>query len=248
MKNKMVPLAVNIFTAKGNRPAQEDHLLIAEKKGIYVVADGFGGPEPGYQAAKTACDSVYDFLSREGGDEDATLPFELRSYFSLSGNILFNAFMHANEKVNRMNDERDVHERGGASVIGGFLDGNLLSIANVGACSAWLFRGQSYQRLILPKTYERMVDPTQLANQNGNDVPLMSLGTAAHLEPEITEVILQKGDWVLMHTDGLVEDRIEEVMTLRATNDRLDKLVERADLLFKSIQFMDNISLSLIIF
>src|SRR4051812_39855735 len=82
--------SVSVYTAKGARPAQEDHALALQEKGIVVVADGFGGPMPGAAASKAACEGVRDFLVREAGDLEATLPFVLRSYFSLAGNVLFN--------------------------------------------------------------------------------------------------------------------------------------------------------------
>ena len=69
----------------GSRSAQEDFVLSDAEKGIFVLADGFGGPNPGAAASKAACESVKHFLFKEAGDRDATMPFVLRSYFSLGG-------------------------------------------------------------------------------------------------------------------------------------------------------------------
>ncbi|HUP57351.1 MAG TPA: hypothetical protein VM598_07865, partial [Bdellovibrionota bacterium] len=118
--------SVTVFQSSGSRPFQEDHVITQRERGIFVVADGFGGPVAGVAAAKTACEEVRNFLFKEAGDQDATLPFVLRSYFSLAGNVLFNALIHANRKVHLPNKKKAINERGGASVLAGYLDGNLL--------------------------------------------------------------------------------------------------------------------------
>ena len=99
------------------------------------------------------------FLFKEAGDRDATLPFVLRSYFSLAGNVLFNALIFANRKVLKLNGKKNVHEKGGASLIAGFMDGDLLALANVGVCSAMLMREGKSQELVVPRSYGKLADP-----------------------------------------------------------------------------------------
>src|SRR5690348_26492 len=111
----MIPRAVVTFMSKGVRAGQEDFLLVDKEKNIFVVADGFGGPVPGAEAAKAACEAVRSFLFKEAGDREATLPFVLRTYFSLAGNVLFNSLIHANKKLKDANRKKNVHEKGGAS-------------------------------------------------------------------------------------------------------------------------------------
>src|SRR3954465_8571806 len=126
--------SVTVFQSTGTRPFQEDQVIAQRERGIFIVAAGFGGPVAGLAAAKTACEEVRNFLFKEAGDRDATLPFVLRRKFSLAGNVLFNALIHPNRKIANPNRKKNVNERGGASVVAGFLDGNLLALANVGAC------------------------------------------------------------------------------------------------------------------
>src|SRR3954469_3082915 len=91
--------SVTVYQSPGKRPFQEDHVIAQRERGIFILADGFGGPMAGAAASKTACEEVRNFLFKEAGDRDATLPFVLRSYFSLAGNVLFNALIHANRKI-----------------------------------------------------------------------------------------------------------------------------------------------------
>jgi serine/threonine protein phosphatase PrpC len=239
--------AVAVFSEKGERPAQEDHVVIQEERGIFVIADGFGGPVAGAEASRTACDAVKRFLFREAGDLEATLPFELRSYFSLAGNVLFNSLIHANQKVTALNKGKGVHERGGASVLAGYIDGNLLALANVGCCSAWLFRGGRAVELVMPRTYGRLCDPFSEEVPVGLRVPLISLGTAADLEPEIFEVRIQAGDWILLHTEGMTRELRERVLALQMEGLAPQAACQRAVEIMKEFRFEGNSSVSLAI-
>jgi len=103
---------MSIFSTKGDASVQEDFVLAKKDRGLYVVADGFGGSEGGVNASKLACESVLGFLEKEAGDLDATLPFVLRRYYSLAGNVLFNALIHANRKVLANNKGKPANARG----------------------------------------------------------------------------------------------------------------------------------------
>ncbi|MCM2323549.1 MAG: protein phosphatase 2C domain-containing protein [Oligoflexia bacterium] len=240
--------AVSVYQSPGSCPAQEDHLLVQENKGIFVVADGFGGPVPGAEAARTACEAVRSFLFKEAGDLDATLPFELRSYFSLAGNVLFNSLIHANRKVLALNKGRNVHEKGGASVLAAFLDGSLLALANIGGCGAWLFRGGRIAELVVPRTYGRLADPFDPEAVSGARIPLMAVGMAGDLEPEIYECRIEPGDWLLLHTHRTTPELRSRLAALQAEAWSPEVAAEKVIDELKSEHFKDNASFSLTIF
>ncbi len=195
--------AISSFSTQGCLPLQEDRILSLQETGIFAVADGFGGKGAGFRAAQISCDSVKAFLVKEAGDEEATLPFELRPYFSLAGNILFNSLIFANRQVNAENQGRKVEDRGGASLVAAYLDGAVLSIANVGCCSAFLVRDGHLTELALPRSFARMCDPFAVETDWTRQVPLMALGMSESLEPEMTEYRLREGDWVWFQSDGV---------------------------------------------
>jgi serine/threonine protein phosphatase PrpC len=240
--------SVSVFQSQGARPAQEDHAIAAGDKGIFVVADGFGGPRAGADASRVACEAVRSFLVKEAGDLEATLPFVLRTYFSLVGNVLFNALIHANRKVAALNRGKDANEKGGASVLAAYLDGDLLALANVGGNSAWILRAGECAELVTPRTYGRLRDPLGVATAYEGEqdrAPLMSVGTADDLEPEIFEYRVRPGDWVILHTDGLDFTVREEVASLqRRAPDRPEAVLE----LLNNCNFNDNVSISFMVF
>lgn len=245
--------ALSTFTSKGARPAQEDFVLNAQEKGIFVIADGFGGPAPGSQASRSACEAVRSFLVKEAGDQDATLPFVIRNYFSLAGNVLFNALIHANRKLCAANRGKGVHERGGASVLAGYLDGDLLALANVGGCTAWLVREGRAIELVTPRTYGRLRDPfapdaTGATGRCEAGVPLTAAGISDDLEPEIFETRVRAGDWLILHTDGVASGVRQRIVGLQAQGLGPSAASDQAITELNSVRFEDNASLSLVIF
>lgn len=233
------------FLHKGGRSAQEDYTLVDREKGIFVVADGFGGPVAGAQAAKLACEAVRSFLFKEAGDLEATLPFELRSYFSLAGNVLFNALIFANRKLMAMNKGKNVHERGGASVIAGFIDGDLLALANVGLCNAWLFRKGQSVGLVTPRTFGKLYNPFSKSDPH-RQAPLIALGMSNDLEPEIFEYKVKKGDWIGLASDGIPPEAQIEMSNLQLNNNNLENAAKDLNKYLEQLQYVDNAAISLV--
>ncbi|MBC7691381.1 MAG: protein phosphatase 2C domain-containing protein [Methylotenera sp.] len=237
-----------VFSSQGALASQEDFVLGKKDRGLFVVADGFGGVVPGALASRTACEAVLGFLQKEAGDIEATLPFVLRSYYSLAGNVLFNALVHANRQVLRLNQKKNVHERGGASVIAGFLDEDLMAIAHVGACGAWLFRSGMATELVTPRTYARLSDPFNKEVSDGTAVPLMALGISQDLEPEIVELRVRPGDWLLLQSDGMDQTIREGLLKIQTENLTAAQSAETAEAYLKQCRFIDNASASLTLF
>jgi serine/threonine protein phosphatase PrpC len=233
---------LSTFSHPGSRRSQEDHVLCDAQKRIFVVADGFGGPIPGSNAAKTACEAVKSFLFKEAGDLEATLPFVLRSYYSLAGNVLFNALIHANRRVTLGNRGKSVHERGGASVLAGMMDGDLLAIASVGSCSAWLIRGGEARQLVTPRSYGTLVDPFASSISAAQGIPLAAVGMSEDLEPEIIEFRVREGDWVFLNTDGISKSVRDELAKQQSSVDsNLEEYLQ-------SQMYRDNATLALLRF
>lgn len=234
-----------VLTAKGNRSVNEDYLLLQSEKRFFAIADGFGGAVAGVEAAKRSCESIKRFLMREAGDLEATLPFVLRDYYSLAGNVLFNACLFANREVMAWNqDQPSVHERGGCSLLSGFMDGSLLSLANVGLCGARLIREGRSKELVIPRSYARLRDPfTVVDGLSPLQVPLTAVGLSDHFEPEITEVHVQPEDHLVLYTDGVPEWVLKRIESEQGVSS-VDQL--RSEL--EAVEYPENASLIWLIF
>ncbi len=189
---------------QGQRSRQEDALLSIPEQGLFVVADGFGGKVPGKKAADLACESVARFLEKEARDRDATLPFVLKPYYSLAGNVLLNAIVYANQRIRSEFKSVKSNGRGGASVCAGFLDGHVFAFASFGSCSVEVIRDGTRKEIVTPRSYSRLMDPTGASDLKiGFQFPIVALGLLDEIEPEVFEMRIEKGDWVILRTDGV---------------------------------------------
>ncbi len=229
-KTKLPIQWVEGFQLQGASPIQEDFFEVNPERGFFILADGFGG-SAGKKAAEIVAKSVKKFLEQEAGDLDATLPFELRSYFSLAGNVLFNAISYANQKLMQENQSLPMMERGGASLIAGYLEGKLLALANVGACRLHLSREGKIKEVVSPKTLERQVNP--FLEESESAIPLMSFGTVKQLEPEIIEIELNAGDQLCFQTSGFrlaMRDKLFQLKSHNEFSHCVDEWSTQADL------------------
>jgi len=229
---------------------QEDYAVFNSQKGVFAIADGFGGAQVGDEVARLCCESVQEFLELEAGDSDATLPFELRKYYSLTGNILFNGLVHANRKAMTFNEGRGNSRKGGASVLGGSYKQGLLALANVGSTGAWLFREhQMPKQVITPRNYARLWDVFHEDDPH-KQAPLMALGLVDHLEPELVEVRVRSGDLLVAHTDGLSgsgwQEALAEIQV--AWGESPESFLDHATQVLESRRFDDNTTILLNLF
>ncbi|MBU6155015.1 MAG: hypothetical protein KGP28_11990, partial [Bdellovibrionales bacterium] len=124
------------------------------------------------------------------------------------------------------NHGRSWERSGGASMITGYLEGKLLSVAQVGACRMHLKRERTLKQVASPKTLLSQVNPF-LDEGEGDFIPLMSIGTTRRLEPEIIEVELKPDDQVFFETPG-VGKRLREAVSRISGPSVLSQLVDEA--------------------
>ncbi len=185
----------------GESTLNEDSYIVVPKRQLFGVADGFGGNGIGDKTSKQVLEHVSFFVENGLGDSEVTLPFIYRSYYTSGANLIFNAFLYANRQLFEENKGRHINARGGASAMFVFFEGRHMTLANVGSCSAFLIRAGVVQELVKPRSYN-----TYRSTGTWNPhwaFPLMALGTASDLEPEILELHVEKGDVIVMATDGI---------------------------------------------
>lgn len=194
----------------GKRRLNEDVYLAVPERQLFGVADGFGGAGIGDATAKDCLENVKYFVENGLGDSEVTLPFVYRRYYTEGGNLVFNAFLYANGELCRQNKDKALSGRGGASVIFSFFDGRNMTLANVGSCCAFLIRRARVQTLIRPRSYNAFKGVFQGSWNPKWAFPLMAMGASNDLEPEITELKVEKGDVIVLATDGVYPRLSEE--------------------------------------
>ena len=231
---------------KNDRKYQEDCLKVDEEKNIFVVSDGFGGPVSGVKASSDACKSIIDFVYHEMGDSEATLPFVYKKYLSLQGNLIFNALVYANTNILKYNNEKNIHEKGGSSVLAGYIYNNVLTLSNIGSCEAYLIRDGKFRQLIIPKSYSVFESPVSSDLRPFSDIPLMALGMMDDIEPEIIELRVKENDVLLFSTDGL-RKHIDQVCEFISKNNNFDnEFINDLKENIKNYRISDNVTMVMV--
>lgn len=212
------------------RTLNEDAYLTVPERQLFGVADGYGGHAIGDAAAKKCLEDVKFFVEHGLGDSEVTLPFVYRSYYTGGANLVFNAFLYANQQLFGANKQRHINGRGGASVMFAFFEGRHMTLANVGTCGAFLVRRGRVQPLVKPRSYNALKGVFQGSWNPKWAYPLMAMGHALDLEPEIIELRVEKGDLIVMASDGiyprLTEEDFSECYSLLQKKDSLDLAIK----------------------
>lgn len=212
------------------RPLNEDAYIAVPERQLFGVADGLGGTGIGDVAAKKCLEDVKYFVEHGLGDSEVTLPFIYRSYYTAGANLIFNAFLYANKQLFQENRKRHINGRGAASAMFVFFEGRHMTLANVGVCNAYLVRRGRVQTLVRPRSYNTLKGTFQGSHNPKWAYPLMAMGQARDLEPEILEFKVEKGDLIILATDGvyprLSEEDFAECFSMLKKKDSLDMAIQ----------------------
>ncbi len=212
-----------INTDKGKvRDNNEDYAFA--KENILIVADGMGGHNAGEIASREAVETAADILLKRGFEA----PFD----------IIGRSIKEANEKVFSMGTE----EKSGMGTtidICLYQDG-VLYIGHVGDSRVYVIRGKEAKRLTQDHSYvEMLLQKGELTKEEAENYPMKNMitravGVAQTCEVDFCELKIEKGDKILLCTDGLtnmVSD--EEIAYIISREEKIEKaaakLVKKAN-------------------
>lgn len=202
------------------RSLNEDSYHIDEALGLLLVADGMGGHDSGEVASHSVVSSIHEYLSRHGHatDDEATemmdgaSPEDSDSTWEDLPNPVIGtvtaALEYANEHLYQLNRDRgypDGHGMG-TTVAGlwriGILDE--AAIFHVGDSRLYLYRAGRLMLLTRDHTlYQQWVSSGRIGPAPSQNIILRSLGSSARVNPDVRLQSLQKGDLILICSDGL---------------------------------------------
>lgn len=180
---------------------------LSDRASLYVVADGMGGHDGGEVASAlavaTICEKALEAEKETPEGEDALEA------------LLDDAFQTANNTVKDQADAKGT-DMGTTMVCILVVEGKLGFMANVGDSRGYLLRdGQLHQVTKDHSLVQKMVERGRITAEDARHHPhsnilLRTVGTERDIDIDIFRVELEKGDKVLMCSDGLwgeVEDR-----------------------------------------
>src|ERR1700755_5765 len=173
--------------------------LVGPSGTVFAVCDGMGGAAAGEVASKLALDIIYENrLGAAPPPNRDELARRLVSTVEEAGLRIFN----------EARADRTRRGMGTTSTVATLLDSRLF-VAQVGDSRAYLLRGQTLVQITRDQSLvNQLIEAGQLTEEEAetfehNNIILQALGTAETVQVDLTYVLLQRGDTLLLCSDGL---------------------------------------------
>ena len=191
---------------------------------LLAVADGMGGHAAGEIASQMSLDLLIDALSRSSSPTAQSLKASVE---------------RANDGVYRASSLGPNLQGMGTTLVAGLLAGGMLHVSNVGDSRAYLLRAGRLSHLTRDHSWvEDMVARGLLTSEQASvhprrNVLTRAVGVGADVQVDVTRVLLQQGDRILLCSDGLhglVDDAaIQTIMNERSLRAVARDLVRAAN-------------------
>ncbi|MGB0384250.1 MAG: Stp1/IreP family PP2C-type Ser/Thr phosphatase [Ardenticatenaceae bacterium] len=203
----------------------EDRIRLAQKGQLYVVADGMGGAAGGEVASQIA---VQRTLQRYYKDKDLDVPRSLNR-----------AIQSANWQIHQQSNREPAYHGMGTTIVAAVVHDDILTLANVGDSRAYLLRNGRLQQISTDHTLVQehvragVLTPEQAAIHPRRNTLSRNLGFAPQARPDIVSKKLQKGDILLLCSDGLwgeVSDKeMAKLLREHTPEDAAQELIDLAN-------------------
>ncbi|MGE0396182.1 MAG: Stp1/IreP family PP2C-type Ser/Thr phosphatase [Kofleriaceae bacterium] len=178
------------------RTTNEDSMIVDVERGLFVVLDGMGGANAGDIASQTARDAILEYVAHRRSTVDPK-------------SLLVQAIQQGSAAVfGAAQSHRERHGMGTTCVAALLIDKRVI-VGHVGDSRAYLLRGGRLQSLTRDHTIvEELVDRGLLSAEDAERHPYKNvlsrnLGARPETRVDVTEVLLEPGDRVLLCSDGL---------------------------------------------
>ncbi len=206
------------------RTNNEDYILVNEDLGLYIIADGMGGHNAGEVASKEACKFINSWISNK---------FEENRDDSFYGDLISSAINLANKHVYELSEKSELMQGMGCTVVVLFVYNGKYHIHHVGDSRAYLLREGHLSLITTDHTLvQDMVKKGNLSEEEDlynelRHIITQSLGSKVALN--IDEVVMeeQKGDYILLSTDGLHDYVDTEYIQTLIENETIDEAVKK---------------------
>ncbi|HEY0083332.1 MAG TPA: protein phosphatase 2C domain-containing protein, partial [Pyrinomonadaceae bacterium] len=200
---------------------------------VLIVSDGMGGALAGDVASRMAVESVREMLTED--DEHKT--DDQGASVSLV-DCLRHATGYANYAIHRKSLEDPRCSGMGATLTAAAIAGHSMDFVQVGDSRAYVIRGDEIKLATKDQSLvQQLVDVGQITEEDAEthmfrNVILQALGAQSDLTPVVSRVRLQRGDIMLLCSDGLSgKMRAEEMLQIVASSN--GDLVAACDALVK---------------
>jgi protein phosphatase len=217
-----------------HRAGNEDSFLIAPDRNLYIVADGMGGHQAGEVASRVAVQAMdaqltIERLARVSGKPDAIQE------------MLAQIMRDTNKAILDIASQEPAYMGMGCTLVVAFIDSGLLHICNVGDARAYVSSPEGITQLSTDhSTAMILVEAGHMTREEIRSSPLraevtQAIGAPIPIVPAYRHYLLQKGDRVLLCSDGLwdmlPDDEIQRLLREDKPASALcGSLIDRANL------------------
>ncbi len=206
------------------RSANQDFVYASDQpvghlSNMLIVADGMGGHNAGDLASRYTVESMVDYIER--AKEHRPIP------------LLSEAIHHANELVMEKAKTDKTLEGMGTTVVAATLQEDYLYVANVGDSRLYLIDDEIEQITRDHSLVEEMIRVGELQRKDAKSHPdrniiTRAIGVRVPVKIDFFDVKLEKGDKILLCSDGLtnmVED--EDILRIVKRSGSLKEAAQR---------------------
>ncbi|MDR9751373.1 protein phosphatase 2C domain-containing protein [Pseudomonas sp. SZMC_28357] len=192
------------------RQHNEDNFLVDTDLQLLAVADGMGGHEAGAQASAMALDTLRECLSRPPAPAPASVDPDATCRMPAMGAIgtlqaaieQVNARLYAQNEARRMSDGQGM----GTTLTGVWRCDPMgpLILFHVGDSRLYRLRNGDLQQLSRDQTwYQQALDAGHFDRLPSRNLLLQAIGPSRKVEPEIALHQVQRGDVLMLCSDGV---------------------------------------------
>jgi protein phosphatase len=192
---------------------------------VLAVSDGMGGALAGEVASEMAVTIVGDRLSN--GDPEATVSPETNNATLIEK--LYESTLYANHIIHREGRTVPEYNQMGATFTGVGITKQAVDITQVGDSRAYLIRNSSIKQLTKDQSLvQQLIDSGQIQPEEAEshafkNVILQALGAQPEIFPVAYRLIPQRGDVLLVCSDGL-SNKIRNADMLKIIMENFDNL------------------------
>lgn len=208
------------------RDHNEDAIASNPEIGLWVLADGMGGYNAGEVASGIAVKTIVELVT-EGCKREIRGAIEPGTGYMRQTILLRDAVTRANKIIHQTAQSQPQCEGMGTTLVACLLYDNRVSIAHVGDSRLYRLRESRLEQITLDHSLlQELVDrgfysQEEAQRSSNRNYVTRALGVEATVEVEVQEIEAQRGDYLLLCSDGLpdmVED--EDIHLTITTFDR----------------------------
>lgn len=196
---------IGYLTDRGRRrPTNEDAVKVLEDKKIAMLADGVGGNHYGEIASQSSLDALEKFV-RHNPPEYLTNKNEVFRYLKA-------AIAYVNQSIVKMSEQRPEYAGMATTLCFVYLHDDNLYIANVGDSRVYLIHDNTINQITDDHTYVNdlvkmgAISKDEAVNHARKNVITRAIGVNANNEPDCFWVHVERGDRILLCSDGLYDE------------------------------------------